>query len=197
MKYETKFIEHFSQHVMFTSNDARRYLIRNGASDAYIRLFLHNMINKGRMYRLKKGLYTFSNEEAVTGFAFRPFYYGLEYALTIRGLWTQQSIPVIITKTLANPGPRQVLGTDVIIHRISNKAFFGFDYLMHSGIYVPVAEPEKILLDLSYFRKRIDRETLIKVKKEVNQDKMQEYAERLGISGVERIYEQNGSLPSD
>ncbi len=180
MKYETYFIEFFSKQTMFTTNDARRFLVSQGAGEPYIRLMLHNLVKSGRLYRLGKGAYTFHRNEVAVGFKFRPFYYGLQYALTIRKIWTQQSVPVIITNTMANPGVREIMGIKIILHRIDEKALFGFEYLNYGGLFVPVSDLEKTLLDFEYYNINLDPETMSSLEKKVNWSKLREYASKIG-----------------
>ncbi len=158
MKYEKGFEDYFSKQEVFTTADAKRFIIHMGGVGQYARLFIHNLAKSKRVYRIAKGVYSFQKNEATYGFAFRPFYYGMGYAMTIRQLWTQQANPVIITRTAANQGARLINDTRVVIHRISQHGFFGFDYLKYSGIYVPVSVPEKILLDFFYFRIKIPKD---------------------------------------
>ncbi len=146
-----------------------------------------------RLVRIKKGFYTFSNDENVIGFAFRPFYYGMEYALTLRKIWTQQANPVIMTTSKANAGLREVMNSKVMVHRIDSRAFFGFEYLSFSGLFVPVSLPEKILLDFLYFRADIDPVTRQALINESNRKVLREFAERMGS----RYSTQIDSLISD
>lgn len=141
---------------------------------------LHNMVQSGGLHRIGKGAYTFHRNEVSIGFKFRPFYYGLQYALTIRKIWTQQSVPVIITTGKANPGVRDIMGTRVVLHRINEKAFFGFEYLNYGELFVPVSDPEKTLLDFGYYGISLDPETMSALKNKVNKSKLLEYASRLG-----------------
>ena len=179
MKYEAVFISFFEKQTIFMTDDARRFLLKLGADEPYIRLMLHNMVKSGQLYRIKNGVYTFHRNEEVVGFAFRPFYYGLEYALTIRRIWTQRAVPVIITKSTANPGIRELLGIRVNLHRIRENMFFGFDYVNYGGIYVPVSDPEKTMLDFIYYGIRPDRDTMSVLRGKVNEAKLKEYAERI------------------
>lgn len=176
MKYESAFVDFFSKQNLFTFMDARRFLMDLGGSKAYLRLMLHNLVKSGKLYRIKKGVYTFSRNEAVVGFAYRPFYYGLQYALTIRKLWTQQSVPVIITTSKANPGARQTMGIRVIIRRINDNGFFGIEYVKYSGLFVPVSEIEKTLLDFIYYDEKIDPETMELLKAKSDQKKLKQYS---------------------
>lgn len=179
MKYKAAFIEFFTRQAIFTTEDARRFLTILGAGEAYVRLMLHNMVKSGGLHSIGKGAYTFHRNEVAIGFKFRPFYYGLQYALTIRRIWTQQSVPVIITTGNANPGLRDIMGTRVILHRISKKAFFGFEYINYGELFVPVSDPEKTLLDFDYYGISLDPETRVALKNRVNETKFHEYASKL------------------
>ena len=114
------------------------------------------------------------------GFAFRPFYYGMEYALTLRKIWTQQANPVIMTTSKANAGLREVMNSKVIVHRIDSHAYFGFEYLSFSGLFLPVSLPEKILLDFLYFQADIDPVTRQALMKESNRKVLRNFADRMG-----------------
>ena len=151
-----------------------------GSSEEYSRLLLHNLVKSRRLVRIKKGFYTFSRDENVIGFAFRPFYYGMEYALTLRKIWTQQANPVIMTTSKANAGLREVMKSKVIVHRIDSRAFFGFEYMSFSGLFVPVSLPEKILLDFMYFQAELDPVTRQALVNESNLKILRDFAERMG-----------------
>jgi len=179
VKYEAAFEGYFTKQTLFNTDDARRFLSSIGASEGYIRLMLHNLVHAGKLLRIGKGVYTYQRNESIIGFRFRPFYYGLQYALTIRRIWTQQSVPVILTKSRANPGVRDLMGIRVILHRINDKAFFGFDYINYGGIFVPVSDVEKTLLDFTYYGISLDRETLSALENAVNRKKLAEYTNRL------------------
>ncbi len=194
MKYERSFVEYFSKLPLFTAGDASRYLVKLGSSAEYSRLLLHNLVRSRRLFRIKKGFYTFSKDENVMGFAFRPFYYGMEYALTLRKVWTQQANPVIITTSKANTGVRDILLAKAVIHRINSRAFFGFEYLNYSGLFVPVSLPEKILLDFLYFEVNIDFTTQMTLVKDSNRVTLRSFASRLGnryLRQVNRLLEES------
>ncbi|MEM4089071.1 MAG: hypothetical protein QW528_03920 [Candidatus Micrarchaeaceae archaeon] len=187
MKYEKAFTDYFSRQLVFTIGDAARYLAGMGASRAYARLFMHNLLRRKAIYRLARGTYTFHDNEAVYGFAFRPFYYGLEYALTIRRLWTQQANPVIVTTSKANQGIRRINGTNVVLRRISENAFFGFEYISYAGVYVPVATPEKILLDILYYREKMPSGVMQALIDASSKKLLDAYAARLGEAYERRV----------
>ena len=104
----------------------------------------------------------------------------MEYALTLRKIWTQQANPVIMTTSKANAGLREVMNSKVIVHRIDSHAYFGFEYLSFSGLFLPVSLPEKILLDFLYFQADIDPVTRQALMKESNRKVLRNFAERMG-----------------
>ncbi len=179
MKYKASFVEFFSKQIMFTTGDARRFLIKLGADESYIRLMLHYLVESGDLYSIGKGAYTFHRNEVAIGFKFRPFYYGLQYALTIRKIWTQQAVPVIVTTGRANPGARGIMGTRVILHRIDRARFFGFEYVNYGGVFVPVSDVEKTLIDFNYYHIKLSEETLESIRKEIDKVKLLEYEKRM------------------
>ena len=57
--------------------------------------------------------------------------------------------------------------------------FIGFDYINYGGIFVPVSDVEKTLLDFTYYGISLDRETLSALENVVNRKKLAEYTNRL------------------
>lgn len=181
MIYLEEFKRYFINEKTFTFGDARRFMEKHGSTQAYTKLLLHNLLEKKSIVKLGKGVYTFSKNEEVAGFAFTPFYYGLEYALTIRGLWTQMSVPIVITSTKALPGVREVSGRRIVIRRISKDMFFGFDYVKYAGIFVPVSDLEKTLIDFIYYKIGIDNGEISDLVRKADKRKLQKYAKRMNI----------------
>ena len=175
MLYEKRFAEHFSKVQIFTFKDASRFLKRLGASEAYVKLFMHNRLKKG-MRRIGKGAYTFQDTDAVIGFAYSPFYYGMEYALTIHRLWTQMADPVIITTRSVVPGEREAGGTQITIRKISGRMFFGTERLLYDGMFVPVSDVEKTLIDFIYYRVNIGAEDMSSLVAACNKGKLRKYS---------------------
>ena len=180
VKYEKEFRGHFAKEPMFTFGDTRRFLGSLGASEAYAKLFIHNQIKRHGLLRIGKGRYTFRNDEAVVGFGFRPFYYGMEYALTLRRLWTQMANPVVITATKAVPGTRQSMGRTILVRRISRSMFFGIEYIRYGDVFIPVSDVEKTLIDFIYYRVAPGEGVLGELVAEVDPKKMGAYKKRCG-----------------
>ena len=51
MKYADDFESFFSAVTTFTSADAKMFLVKNGASEDYVKLFLHTLKAKGKINR--------------------------------------------------------------------------------------------------------------------------------------------------
>ena len=178
MIYDNDFRKYFSKVQIFSFNDAKRFLTRMGASDAYIKVFVHNQIKRHGLRKVGKRKYTFSSNDAIIGFAFSPLYYGLECALTIRKLWTQMSNLVIVTTTKAVPGIRSSMGSRIIIRRISKRMFFGIEWVNYNGVFVPVSDPEKTLVDFFYYRIGLNDEDLRSLMLACDKKKLARYARR-------------------
>jgi predicted transcriptional regulator of viral defense system len=117
----------------------------------YALLMLHNMSKRGEVHRVTRGWYSALDDPVVSVFALGPAYLGLQDALSLRGLWEQETNVVVVTSGKAKPGTRVVMGSRVVVHRIDPKYFFGFDYLPYEGFRIPVSDVEKTLIDLVYF----------------------------------------------
>ena len=76
-------------------------------------------------------------------------------------------------------------GNTCYIHRINEKAFFGYDYVNYGGVFVPVSDVEKTLLDLNSYGLSIDPETKERLNEMANRSKLLEYTSKLyGKSGT-------------
>lgn len=187
MKYEDKFTAFFSNVPIFTFKDASRFLNKMGASDAYVKLFMHNQAKRKKLRRVGKGYYTFHEEEEVIGFAFKPFYYGLEYSMTLHKLWSQVSMPVILTATKAVPGIRNSMGKRIMVRRISKQMFFGVEYIRYNGIFIPVSNVEKTLLDFAYFGIKLSDIDMKNILGRCDMKKLKGYAKRCGKRVSKRL----------
>ncbi len=164
-----------------------RYMRGLGASAAYAKLLVHNETARHGLLRLARGRYTFVRNEAAVGFAFSPFYYGLEYALTIHRLWTQMANPVVITATKALPGTRRIMGSAVTIRRIAKRMFFGVEYVRFGGLFVPVSCKEKTLVDFLYYGLHVDAETARRLLEASDLRLLAKYARMAGRRVVIRL----------
>ncbi|MEM0202299.1 MAG: hypothetical protein QXR73_03925, partial [Candidatus Micrarchaeaceae archaeon] len=82
MKYVNYVMEKLSkpEFPVFTVSDVKLLLRDRKISANYLYLMLHNLLKKNKIKRITKAIYTFHDDVVVVGFAFQPFYYGLEDA---------------------------------------------------------------------------------------------------------------------
>jgi predicted transcriptional regulator of viral defense system len=142
---------------------------------SYSYLTLHNLVKKGEIKRITKGWYSLYEDPIVAVFCFKPAYIGLQEALSIHELWEQETNVVIVTTRKIRSGVRKVLDSNVILHRIEPKYFFGFDYLKYENFFIPVSDVEKTLIDLVYFNEIPGKDVLKEIKKHVNEEKLKDY----------------------
>jgi len=160
---------------VFSISDLKVTLISDGAKRNYAYTLLHNMSAKKEIIRITRGTYTFHREVRVVGFAFNPFYYGLEDALSIRGIWEQGSNPVIITRKRIRSGTRKFIDRNYVLHRIDKRHFFGYELLKLGNLWIPVSDMEKTLIDFVYFKHHLRADVLSDMKKKVEMKKLKEY----------------------
>ena len=174
MKYLKEFRNHFSKQPAFTINEAKRYLAKKKISDDYLYQLLHYLLKRKELKRISRGIYTFHDDVSVVGFAFRPFYYGLEDALSMRDLWEQETNPVVITIRKVRTGIRSFDSRNYVVKRIARDMFFGFEFIEHSGFWLPVSTIEKTLIDFLYFKSHLSEELLHTLKEAIDKEKLNE-----------------------
>lgn len=132
---------------------------------------MNYLAKRGEARRITRGYYTVHEDPALLVHCLKPAYLGLQDAMSLRDLWEQETVPIIITCRRVRCGLRKVMEQNVLVRRISKKYFFGYEYLERGGFFLPVSDIEKTLIDLVYFgemksdlarlfRKRIDRKKL-------------------------------------
>lgn len=175
MKYIAGVRDHFRKVPAFSLSDLKVFLGKKGISTAYLRLLVHNLLAKGELKRISRGVYSFSSETQIVGFGFKPFYYGLQDALSLHNLWEQETNPVVITPRKVRSGVRKFDGSNYVVKRISRKMFFGFETVKYAGFWVPVSGFEKTLIDFVYFRQPLSKDVSKELWKRVNRKKLREY----------------------
>jgi len=177
MKYMESFVRKFSSEAypVFTSSDASKFMAELGATPTYTSFFLKYLVRRGKIVKITKGTYTFSKDAEFYGFGFQPFYYGLQHALTLNGLWSEQTAPVIITIRNVKAGKREVGNAKIFIKHIKPDYFFGFSNLPYGTHYLPVSDPEKTLIDFVYFRKPLSSQTYNEILRHVDRKVLNNY----------------------
>jgi len=145
-----------------------------GESD-YAHLLLHNLAKRREIHRVTKGWYSVLDDPVVSVFAFKPAYLALQEALSLHGLWEQETNVVLLTPRMVRPGMRAVMGSRVLVRRVKRPYFFGFDYVKYGDFFVPVSDVEKTLIDLVYFGEAPDSEVLSEIKEKATKEKLDQY----------------------
>ncbi|MEM5811916.1 MAG: hypothetical protein QXG91_04235 [Candidatus Aenigmatarchaeota archaeon] len=144
----------------------------------YAHLILHKLEKRGEIKRILKGWYSTFSDPTISVFCFKPAYIGLQEALSLHALWEQETSTVIVTIRKVRIGIRNIFGTNVVLHRINKKYFFGFDFMKYENFFIPVSDVEKTLIDLVYFKELPPKYVLTKMSKELNKRKLKEYLKR-------------------
>ena len=174
-------INHFSDYPVFTHRDLKLYFKNKKLKTANLTRAIAYMKSSGKLYTIRKGAYAFRKDSMVAGFAYRPFYYGLLSALTIRELWTQNSRPDIITIRKVRVSSIHIFGDmreTAFVHHVPAKYFFGFDIVKYGTLMVPVSDPEKTLIDLFYYMVRLPIQDYGELLKKISRKKIRKYLER-------------------
>ena len=184
MKYAKMFESTFKRvdYPVFTFRDAKLALERKGITGSYLRLMLHKHYASGRIKRITKGVYTFHDDAIVVGFAFQPFYYGLESALSILGVSTQASNNIVMTTRNVRAGIRSFQGRNYKIIRIESRLLFGFSTIKVGDFWVPISDLEKTVIDMLYFKVPIREELYPEISKKLDKRKFEEYLKRFDKS---------------
>jgi predicted transcriptional regulator of viral defense system len=189
VKYINKIRDNLSKQdfPVFTIYDLKSMLAARKANKEYAYMMLHNLAKRNEIIRITRGVYSFHKDVRIVGFAFQPFYYGLEDALTIRKLWEQGSNPVIVTPRRVRNGVRAFSGRNYVLHRISGKHFFGYELLRYGNIWIPVSDTEKTLIDFIYFKHYLRDDVAMKMIKQVDAKKMRSYLKRYDKRTADKV----------
>ncbi len=185
MGYTKQAREAFFTRPSFSIADVRRLLPK--ASHSYVSLMLHNLEKRGDIHRISRGIYSYSDDAIVAGFAFRPFYLGLQDAMSIHGIWEQETNPVVVSPRKVRSGLRKYANGNYTVRRISRKLFFGYETLKYSGFFVPVSTVEKTLIDLVHYRQHIPADAQNEFRKRVKKKELNELLKRCPKALAEKV----------
>jgi len=189
MKYLKELRARFKDSVAFTISDLRIFLKNKRISTGYLHLLIHNLLTKGEIKRITRGVFTFRDEIQTVGFGFSPFYYGLQEALSLRNIWEQETNPVVITPRHVRVGLRSFGGRNYLVRRISRRMFFGFEMLRYYDFWIPVSDVEKTLIDFAYFREPLGAGALREIKVRLRKEVLSEYLKRCPKLVAKRVLE--------
>jgi len=176
MKYIKKFLEYFDGFPTFTVKDVKLFLSKHGTRGNYYKTFMHSMVKNGRAYTIKKGRYTLHDDPMVAGFAFSPFYYGMETALTHYKLWNYMAPISIVTTNRVRSKDIKLLGRNATVRKIQKSKFFGYSMVHYKDdMYIPMADIEKTLIDSVYFHAHFSSDVYAELAKKIDRKKLEGY----------------------
>jgi len=168
-------IERLKEASIFTFKAVESVVGRN-----YAKLLIHNLRKDGKIVELVKGVYTFKKSPYMIVKAIPRSYIGLGSAAFLHGAWGQ------VTKiTLLSPyvslrvkgGEREISGQKVLLRKISEKMYFGYEFIFldEIGELIRVSDKEKTLLDLIYFNYPFKDEIIPNLLDSLNPDRLKGY----------------------
>ena len=164
--------------------------IINNKKGNYAKLLVSNLLKKGKIKRIGKGIYTKYSESTLSVFAFNPSYLGLQSALSFYGLWEQETIPVILTTKKVRRGIRKVMGSNILLRNIDKKHFFGFELIKEGSFYLLYSDLEKTFIDMVAFNQNMDNEIINNIKIKIDKKKLNKYLKKYNSkikNKIERI----------
>ena len=147
-------------------------------STAYAKQLINKLRQRGTIHRLAKGHYTIHDDLNLAVFAYQPGYLGLQSALSMHGLWEQETIPIILTATKARTNIRRVDGANILIRRLDKHHVFGYQLYQEGEWHVPYSDIEKTLIDMITFKERLTPETLHALTRRIDEHKLRDYLQR-------------------
>ncbi len=168
-------------------------LVKRDISRGYAKKKLHNLAERGKIKRIERGKYTALDDPiAVAPYLTQPSYLSLWTALNIRNLTDQIPFKVqVITSRRRYKREIKFQGTPIQFHQIKKDMMYGYEYIIWQGERrIPVAKPEKIIIDSLYLN-RIPREELSQAVKASDPELLTQYAE---LSGQKKIRRETKNL---
>ncbi len=144
-------------------------------NSSYAKLLVYKLVQAGRLYRIKRGFFSLHDDPDLSVFCFKPSYIGLREALSIHGLWEQETATVIVTIQKVDKKRIEVFGNNVFFYRIKPKYMFGYEMIKVGDFYLPVSDIEKTLIDFVYFNQYLDKEVIREFRKRIDREKLEDY----------------------
>ena len=140
----------------------------------YAYVAMNHLLKRGEVRRITRGYYTVHDDPSLLVYCLKPAYIGLQDAMSFHNLWEQETSPIIITSRMVRRGIRKVMGHNVLVRRISNEYFFGYEHRRHGDFSLPVSDVEKTFVDMVYFGE-MDKSVTKNFKTRVDRKKLEKY----------------------
>jgi len=192
VKYR-EFVEKLRSASIFTFKSVESVVGRS-----YAKLLIHNLRKEGKIIELIKGVYTFKKSPYMIVKAIPKSYIGLGSAAFLHGAWGQVTRITVLSPYISvkvKGGEREISGHKVILRKISEKMYFGYEFIFLEEIeeWVRVSDKEKTLLDMIYYDYPFKDEIIPNLLDFVSLEKLKRYSliiRRRKVRGFRRIQEE-------
>lgn len=138
--YELEFIEHFKKTPVFSLSDVTQII----ANKNYAKKFIKKMLEKNKIYKIKRNLYTlYKDPFIVSCFIKKPSYISSLSSLSYHRVITQIPQKIFCMTSKSSKKTRFIEE----IEFIKTKYFFGYELKDYSIFKIPIADVEKAIID--------------------------------------------------
>ncbi|MBO3769412.1 MAG: hypothetical protein JTT15_03290 [Candidatus Brockarchaeota archaeon] len=154
--------------------------IENRVGEGYAKILIHNLRKRGEIVELIKGIYTFKKSPYMITKAIPRSYIGLGSAAFLHGAWEQVPRVIVLSpyaSLKARLGEREISGFKIVLRRISEKMFFGYElkYMEEIDEWIRISDPEKTLIDTIYLNYPLKEDMVPKLLEIVDKQKIMDY----------------------
>ena len=180
-------IQKVTEKPVFGVND----LFHQNMPRDYAKKILHELFKSGKITRVERGKYTVLDDAlTVATHLTEPCYVSMWSALSIQKLTTQIpfSVEIVTTRKRFN---RKIMfnNTPIIFYTVRSEMMYGYENIIwKEHVRIPVAKPEKIIIDALYFR-TIAAEELSDIIATLNKKLLLSYAKLTQDTYVNRMVE--------
>lgn len=163
-------------------------LVKQGVPQDYAKTLLYRMNKREEITRIERDKYTaFEDPMLVAPYLSKPSYLSLWTSLRFHNV-TQQS-PFTLEVVTSRPRYNQELefkGSKIHFYKIKPEMMFGYSYEVYENKRVPLASPEKAVIDGIYLN-AIPLEEVKGIIPDLDEEKLRSYAPRAGQTIEKRI----------
>lgn len=188
IKYR-KAVESLRRKPVFGVEDLRQEGVKKG----YSKKLLYSLSKAGTIRRIERGKYTFLDDPvAVAAHITHPSYISLWTAMSIRHLTDQIPFAVeVVSSRKRFKNTIDFQGTKIIFHNVPPSLMYGYENIIwKENTRIPVAKPEKIVIDAVY-TKDIPEGEILEVIRNSDISLLKKYA---SLSGDKKIMEKISGL---
>jgi len=174
VKYK-EFVEKLKRSSVFTYKQVESVLGKN-----YAKLWIHKMVENGKIVKLLKGWYTFKPSPYLVTIPLGKSYIGLGSAAFLHGAWNQITNIHVLSPTGSvkiRTGEREICGFKIIIKKISERMYFGYTRIFLEDVeeWIRVSDREKTFIDIVHYNYPFSDEILPGLLEDVDVEKIREY----------------------